>query len=103
FQTKLSDLTSSDSVLGNAFPAFNYDFAPWDEPDFLPFNPTSPHLVTSSFASDDPKTTPAEQKSPSDQSDWVVSLMEEQKRTRMISNMDSAMRDEPEAPSGPFL
>ncbi|QCD91429.1 bZIP transcription factor 53-like [Vigna unguiculata] len=88
----LSALPSSDSLLGNAFPAFDYALGPWDGPEFFSFKPTSPNPVTSSSASDDPNPTPADQKPASDQSNRVVSLTEERKRRRMISNRDSARR-----------
>ncbi|KAK7367642.1 hypothetical protein VNO80_09657 [Phaseolus coccineus] len=87
-----SALPASQPLQGNAFPALDYAFTPWDGAQFFDFNPTSPNPVTSSSASDDPNPTAADQNLASDQSNRVVSLTEERKRRRMISNRDSARR-----------
>ena len=89
----LSAISASDPLLGNPFAGFDGGFTPWDCPDFLfALKPTSPNPVTSSSGSDEPNQTPAEEKPGSDDSNRDVSVMDERKRRRMLSNRESARR-----------
>ncbi|CAJ1929197.1 unnamed protein product [Sphenostylis stenocarpa] len=88
----LPALPASDPLQGNTFPALDYAFTPWDGPEFSALKPTSPNPVTSSSGSDDPNRSPADENLVLDQSNRAVSVMEERKRRRMISNRESARR-----------
>lgn len=89
----LSALSASDPLLSNPFFALDCGFTPWECPEFLLPEPTSPKTVTSSTGSDDPSQTHDEKEKPaSDDSNRVGSIMEERKRRRMISNRESARR-----------
>ncbi|KAK7252753.1 hypothetical protein RIF29_36940 [Crotalaria pallida] len=90
----LSALAASDPLLSNPFSGASFDggFTPWDCPDFLLVKPTSPKPLTSSTGSDDPDHIHTKEKSGSDDSNRIGSIMEERKRRRMISNRESARR-----------
>ncbi|CAJ1943047.1 unnamed protein product [Sphenostylis stenocarpa] len=79
----LTTLPPSDSLLGNPFSAFSGGFISWDDDSQ---HLLSPKPVTSSSGSEKPDPDPAEP----DQA--VVSVMDERKRRRMISNRESARR-----------
>ncbi|KAF2295620.1 hypothetical protein GH714_033324 [Hevea brasiliensis] len=93
--------SSADSILGNPFPSFENGYTPpWDCSDL--FAATDPQLtkpIVSSSGSDDPNEpnrsnqNPANSNCSSDeQKPTTVSVIDERKRRRMISNRESARR-----------
>ncbi|OIV92834.1 hypothetical protein TanjilG_00968 [Lupinus angustifolius] len=89
----LSALSPNDPLLSNPFSAaFDGGYTPWDCPEFFlaPKPVTKP--VTSSTGSDDPDQTHAKEKPDSDYSNRGVTIVEERKRRRMVSNRESARR-----------
>ncbi|KAH7520331.1 light-inducible protein CPRF2 [Ziziphus jujuba] len=109
-------LPSSDQILGNPFPAFDGGFTPWDFSEVFPpvDHEGSPKPVTSNSGSGDFQTTSSSPKavvsgSGSDEpnryhgkikttcctdepSNRPVSVVDERRRRRMISNRESARR-----------
>ncbi|KAF4375179.1 hypothetical protein CsatB_024117 [Cannabis sativa] len=109
---------SSDSILGNPFPSFDGGFTPWDyyldllptttiptpEPPEYTSNspgsgdnlPQSPKPIMSGSGSgsgsDDPNSNRSNPKRSLECPDRPVSVVEERKRRRMISNRESARR-----------
>ncbi|CAL0331753.1 unnamed protein product [Lupinus luteus] len=80
-------------MLSNPFSTvFHSGFTPWDCHDLLLAKPTSPKPVTSSIGSDDPDQTHGKEKPVSGDSNRGVTIMEERKRRRMVSNRESARR-----------
>ncbi|KAE9596712.1 hypothetical protein Lal_00007800 [Lupinus albus] len=89
----LSALSANDPLLSNLFyAAFDGGYTPWDFPEFFLAPPTTPKPVTSSTGSDEPDQTLAKLKPESDYSDRGVTIVEERKRRRMVSNRESARR-----------
>ncbi|XP_047156961.1 basic leucine zipper 4-like [Vigna umbellata] len=79
----LTTLPPSEPFLGNPFSAFSVDFTAWEDDSH---HLLSPKPVTSSSGSDKPEPEPAEPDQP------VVSVVDERKLRRMISNRESARR-----------
>ncbi|OIV94679.1 hypothetical protein TanjilG_25903 [Lupinus angustifolius] len=89
----LSALSPNHSFLSNPFSTvFHGGFTPWNCHDLLLTKPTGPKPVTSSIGSDDTDQTHAKEKPGSDDSNRGVTIVEERKRRRMISNRESARR-----------
>ncbi|KAJ9170536.1 hypothetical protein P3X46_018637 [Hevea brasiliensis] len=93
--------SSADSILGNPFPSFENGYTPpWDCSDlFAATDPQSTKPIVSSSGSDDPNEpnrsnqNPANSNCSSDeQKPTTVSVIDERKRRRMISNRESARR-----------
>lgn len=102
-------LSSSDPILSSPFPAFDGGFTPWDYSEVFPAVDQSPKPVTSNSGSGDfPSPKPVVSCSSSDHDpnryhadtktcstnelDRPVSVVDERKRRRMISNRESARR-----------
>lgn len=92
---------SADSVLGNQFPSFENSFTPpWDCSDLFTFpDDQSPKAVVSSSGSDDPNEPNKSNQnhansncSSDDPNPITVSMIDDRKRRRMISNRESARR-----------
>ncbi|BAT75707.1 hypothetical protein LR48_Vigan01g199600 [Vigna angularis] len=79
----LTTLPPSEPFVGNPFSAFSVDFTAWEDDSH---HLLSPKPVTSSSGSDKPEPEPAEPDQP------VVSVVDERKLRRMISNRESARR-----------
>lgn len=93
-------VSSFDPALDNPFSAFESGFTPWDFSGsdlFSPMHSPSPKPVESNSGSDDPtpKHTATKLKSSSDGtagSTKTVSVVDERKLRRMVSNRESARR-----------
>lgn len=90
---------SSDPISGNPFLAFDCcGFPPWDSPDLFQSIIDSPQTVTSNSGSaydSQPvrnKPDPENQEHVHDEPNRPVSVVDEKKRRRMISNRESARR-----------
>lgn len=86
---------SSEMMLGDAFPDFESEFTPWDLPDPFPAPSQSSNPVVSSSGSDEPNRPNQIQTNSnygSDEPNQTVSVIDERKRRRMISNRESARR-----------
>lgn len=83
---------SSEMMFGNPFPDFESEFTPWDLPDPFPAPNQSPIPAVSSSGSDEPNQIQTNSNSGSDEPRQTVSVIDERKRRRMISNRESARR-----------
>ncbi|XP_050204922.1 basic leucine zipper 4-like [Mercurialis annua] len=96
---------ATGSLLGDPFPSFEAGFTPWDDyAQFFEYNQdsqnSSPKPVGSSTGSVEPNEqnlsdpTPADSNSSSDRepNQTAVSVIDDRKRKRMISNRESARR-----------
>ncbi|KAK7263272.1 hypothetical protein RJT34_30859 [Clitoria ternatea] len=90
----LSALPPCEPVFGNPFSYFSGGFTPWEIHDLDLVSPTSPKPVTSSSGSDEPNQTHDNKRKldPNEPNRDAVSVMDERKRRRMISNRESARR-----------
>ncbi|PON40332.1 Basic-leucine zipper transcription factor [Parasponia andersonii] len=103
--------SSSDSILGNPFPSFDGGFTPWDCHELFPATPPlkpaddtsnsigsgdtlvqSPKPIMSGSGSEDPNGNRSDYKLDQIGPNRAVSVVDERKRRRMISNRESARR-----------
>ncbi|KAJ4714684.1 basic leucine zipper 43-like [Melia azedarach] len=87
-----SAMFSSETMIGNHFPAFENGFTPWDCQDPFSTPNQSPNPVVSSSGSDEPNQNQTNSTSVSDDPNPTVSIIDERKLRRMISNRESARR-----------
>ncbi|POO00666.1 Basic-leucine zipper transcription factor [Trema orientale] len=104
---------SSDSILGNPFPSFDGGFTPWDCRELFPATPPlkpaddtsnsissgdilvqspKPIMSGSGSGSEDPNSNRSDSKPEQTGPNRAVSVVDERKRRRMISNRESARR-----------
>ncbi|XVF59225.1 hypothetical protein PTKIN_Ptkin07bG0258600 [Pterospermum kingtungense] len=84
---------STETMLGNdPFSAFEGGFTPWDCPEI--FSPTTQSTEPAKSGSgwDEPNQNQINSNSGSDEPNQPVSIIDERKRRRMISNRESARR-----------